>query len=490
MIARTGSRKLMWDRGLRRGDHVAILMENHLAYFDVVWAAMRSGLYLTTVNRYLTGEEADYIVDNSESQVLVTSRRAGRRGRRDQAPRPAVHDLPDGREPSAGSARGNPSHEESRRGRLRGFRRGDQSLPGRGGWRRSLPGLSCCTAPARPGARKASYVPCRSSRSRTTNPAIAGLLRLLWAVDENTVYLSPAPLYHSAPIGFCQGMQAVGGTVVMMHRFDPVQALGAIEKYRVTHSQWVPTMFTRMLKLPEEERTGFDLSSHKVAIHAAAPCPPAVKHEMLDWWGPILYEYYAGTELNGFTHCGPEEWLAHPGTVGKALLGVIHICDEDGAELPAGEPGIVYFEMPALPFEYLKDPGKTKDAQHPDHANWTALGRRRLSGRRGLPVPDRPRHVHDHLRRREHLPAGNRRRDGDAPESGGCGGHWRPQPRDGRGSEGGRATSGRGDAGRRVGGRASRLRARAHRALQVPEERGLPRRAAEIADGENSTRGC
>ena len=132
-------------------------------------------------------------------------------------------------------------------------------------------------------------------------------------------------------------------------------------------------MFSRMLKLPAEDRLGFDLSSHQVAIHAAAPCPEAVKRQMLDWWGPILYEYYAGTEFNGITHATPEDWLAHPGTVGKSLVGIIHICDEAGTELPVGEAGLVYFEMPQTPFEYYKDSAKTRSAQHPEHPNWTAL---------------------------------------------------------------------------------------------------------------------
>ena len=159
-----------------------------------------------------------------------------------------------------------------------------------------------------------------------------------------------------------------------MPRFDAVGVLRAIEEHRVTHSQWVPTMFSRMLKLPDEDRLGFDLSSHKVAIHAAAPCPQAVKRQMMDWWGPILYEYYAGTEFNGITHATPQDWLAHPGTVGKSLVGIIHICDEDGSELPVGEAGLIYFEMPQLPFEYYKDSAKTRSAQHPEHSNWTALG--------------------------------------------------------------------------------------------------------------------
>jgi fatty-acyl-CoA synthase len=203
---------------------------------------------------------------------------------------------------------------------------------------------------------------------------VGALQKALWGFDENTVYLSPAPLYHSAPIGFTTATLALGGTVVMMPRFDETGALQALQDYRVTHSQWVPTMFTRMLKLPEQERTGYDLSSHRVAIHAAAPCPAGIKQQMFDWWGPILYEYYGGTELNGLTHCGPQEWLSHPGTVGKPVLGTLHICDEQGRELPAGEPGIVYFEMPQLPFRYHNDDAKTKDAQHPEHPNWSALG--------------------------------------------------------------------------------------------------------------------
>jgi fatty-acyl-CoA synthase len=203
---------------------------------------------------------------------------------------------------------------------------------------------------------------------------VAMLERVLWGFDQNTVYLSPAPLYHSAPLGFTMGVQALGGTVVMMPRFDEVKALEAIERHRVTHSQWVPTMFTRMLKLPEDVRRKFDLSSQKVAIHAAAPCPRQIKQQMFDWWGPILYEYYGGTELNGLTHVRPEEWLLHPGTVGKAIFGKLHICDESGEELPTGEPGLIYFELPAMPFEYLKDPEKTRSAQHPRHPNWSALG--------------------------------------------------------------------------------------------------------------------
>ena len=350
--------QLMYARGLRRGDHVSIFMENNLAFFDVLWAAFRSGLYFTTVNRYLTGEEAGYIVENSESKVLVASKRLAETAAEipGHAPNCETWLMTDGAvegfedfEAAIAAHPAEPLTEEPA-GSFMLYSSGTTGRPK--GILRPLPEAAISDDPG----------------------PVSGLQQALWGFDENAVYLSPAPLYHSAPIGFCQAVQGLGGTVVMLRRFDPVEALKAIEEHRVTHSQWVPTMFTRMLKLSEAERGGFDLSSHKVAIHAAAPCPKEVKRQMFDWWGPIIYEYYGGTELNGFTHCGPQEWLAHPGTVGKSLLGTIHICDEDGAELPNFEPGIVYFELPEMPFEYLKDPEKTKDVQHPQHANWSALG--------------------------------------------------------------------------------------------------------------------
>jgi fatty-acyl-CoA synthase len=195
-----------------------------------------------------------------------------------------------------------------------------------------------------------------------------------YGFDEHSIYLSPAPLYHAAPFGYCMRTLALGGTVVMMERFDPEASLANIERWRITHSQWVPTMFVRMLKLPAPVREAYDLGSHRCAIHAAAPCPVEIKKQMMDWWGPILWEYYAGTERNGSTVISPEEWLAHPGSVGRARSGVIHICDESGAELPAGESGLIYFEQPARPFVYHNAPDKTAESGHPQHENWTALG--------------------------------------------------------------------------------------------------------------------
>jgi fatty-acyl-CoA synthase len=353
--------RLLWAEGLRRGDHLAVFLENHLRYFEVAWAALRSGLYLTTVNRYLTAPEAGYIVDDCGAHVLISSRavHTAAAGIPERAPGCRRFLVVDG--PPAGAAECFESYEaalaqhepeplaEEPLGEFMLYSSGTTGRPK--GIARPLPDRSV-------------------SRGLAMNP----VLKRLFRVETDSVYLSPAPMYHSAPLGFCTSMQSLGGTVVMMERFDPRDALGALERYAVTHSQWVPTMFSRMLKLPEEERAGFDLSAHRVAIHAAAPCPRKVKEQMFAWWGPILHEYYGGTELNGLTYVGPEDWLAHPGTVGRAVMGTIRICDETGKELPPGEAGLVYFERDQAPFAYHNDAEKTRSAQHPKHPAWTALG--------------------------------------------------------------------------------------------------------------------
>jgi long-chain acyl-CoA synthetase len=189
--------------------------------------------------------------------------------------------------------------------------------------------------------------------------------------DGSMVYLSPAPLYHAAPIGWCTTAQRLGGTVVVMEKFDPEHALETIEKYKITDSQWVPTHFVRMLKLDPEVRTRYDLSSHQRALHAAAPCPVPIKREMIDWWGPIINEYYAGSEGVGMTLIKAEDWLTHPGSVGKAIHGTLHVCDAEGEEVPAGQDGLLYFENDLIP-TYHNDPEKTREAMHPK--GWMTLG--------------------------------------------------------------------------------------------------------------------
>jgi long-chain acyl-CoA synthetase len=202
-------------------------------------------------------------------------------------------------------------------------------------------------------------------------PPMVDLVRALYGMGRDTVYLSPAPLYHAAPLRFCMTVMRLGGSVVVMERFDALELLRAIERHRVTHVQLVPTMFVRLLKLPPEQRTAHDLSSLRCAIHAAAPCPIPVKEGMIDWWGPIVWEYYAGTEGNGMTAVDSHAWLARKGTVGKAIMGQVKICGPDGEELPAGETGTVYFAG-GRPFEYHNDADRTAASRNAH--GWSTLG--------------------------------------------------------------------------------------------------------------------
>ncbi len=165
--------------------------------------------------------------------------------------------------------------------------------------------------------------------------------------------------------------QAAGATTVMMQAFDAEQALECIQRYGVTHAQFVPTMFVKMLRLPKATRTRFDLTSLKRVVHAAAPCPPAIKHQMIEWWGPIVDEYYGSSEGAGISFIRAQEWLDHPGSVGKPMLGVPHILDESGIELPAGDVGEIYYEG-GYPFEYLNDETKTAASRSPQ--GWVTVG--------------------------------------------------------------------------------------------------------------------
>ncbi len=196
-------------------------------------------------------------------------------------------------------------------------------------------------------------------------PATRAIFANQYRYGPEMVYLSPAPMYHAAPLAFSIAVHRVGGTLVVMERFDAEACLASIEQYRVSHSQFVPTMFVRMLKLSEHERLAHDVSSLGVAVHAAAPCPVKVKQQMIDWWGPILMEYYAGSEGNGSTFITSEEWLEHPGSVGRARRGTVQICDDDGNELETGNIGTVYFSGGGQ-YEYYKDPAKTAAAALPD----------------------------------------------------------------------------------------------------------------------------
>ncbi|MFG1866054.1 acyl-CoA synthetase [Microbispora bryophytorum] len=347
---------LLRAAGLKPGDHIAFMLENHPLFLVIAWAAHRSGLYYTAISSRLQADELTYIVDNCGARVFISSAKlAGVASAVTEAtPGVELRLMVDGLAP------GFASYEEAVAGRpvtpLDDECQGADMLYSSG-------------TTGRPKGVKPPL-----SRAPLEAPgALVQLIQFLFAPSADSVYLSPAPLYHAAPLRFSMSFQRLGATVVVMERFDPEEALALVERHRVTHAQWVPTMFVKMLKLPEEVRRRYDLSSLGCAVHAAAPCPVEVKERMMEWWGPIVHEYYAGTEGNCFLYAGPEDWLAHKGTVGRPLLGVTHVLDDDGAELPPGEHGTVYFSD-GPKFEYHGDPGKTASVQDPRGRGWTTLG--------------------------------------------------------------------------------------------------------------------
>jgi fatty-acyl-CoA synthase len=335
--------------GLREGDHVAVFLENHPRYMEVVWAGLRSGLYVTAINSFLTAPEVAYVLNDCEAEAVVTSR-AKRdlvtRLEGDEAiPRVRSRLMIDGPAPGWDDYDAVLSGESTERlereilGTTMLYSSGTTGRPK--GIKRALTGM-----------HPADYDQPRA-------------LAALYGYNENMTYLSPAPMYHAAPLAFVNATLCWGGTVVMMEKFDAAHSLSLIEKHAVTHSQWVPTMFSRMLKLPEEDRLAHDLSSHECAIHAAAPCPVPVKRAMIEWWGPILHEYYAGSEGNGSTGINSHEWLKKPGSVGRIRVGQLHVVDEEGNDLPPGEEGTIYFSGAGLPFEYHNAPEKTHGSRLP-----------------------------------------------------------------------------------------------------------------------------
>jgi fatty-acyl-CoA synthase/long-chain acyl-CoA synthetase len=341
--------------GLKAGDHIALLMENRLAFMEICWAAQRSGLYYTAISRYLTQDEIAYIVKDCGAKVFITSPKCA-----DQV---------------KGLVKGEPGEPL--------FFMMDEPLPGFRSWDKEA-----IVQPVSPIADEIAgydmlYSSGTTGRPKGIKKEFEGkpidspnlFLRMLCAnmcgMGSDSIYLSPAPLYHAAPLRFNMMATILGGTSIIMESFDAEEFLRQVEKHGITQSQLVPTMFVRMLKLPEEVRRRYDISSLKGAIHAAAPCPTDVKARMIDWWGPILIEYYAGSEGNGVTVCTSEQWLTHRGSVGRAVVGKIKILDENDQEVPTGEIGTVYFaDAPA--FSYHNDPEKTKRAYNA--RGWSTLG--------------------------------------------------------------------------------------------------------------------
>ena len=345
------------DAGLRKGDVVAMISDNAPQAYEVYWAALRSGLYITAVNHHLSPAEAAYVVDDCGARAMVVS----------AAKADLVAGMQDLVDVPVRLAFGG-------------------AVPGCASYDEALAAASTEPLPEQPhgddflyssgttGRPKGIKLPLPEIAVDEPGYSYAMIFGPLCGFDQDTVYLSPAPVYHAAPLRFTGVVQALGGTVVLMQRFDAEGFLRAVQDHRVTHTQVVPTMFVRLLKLPEEVRNGYDLSSLRFVVHAAAPCPVEVKRRMIEWLGPVVHEYYASTEANGGTYIGPEEWLAHPGTVGKPLMATPRICGPDGAELPAGEVGTIYFESENEPFSYHGDAERTAATRHPEHPLWSTVG--------------------------------------------------------------------------------------------------------------------
>jgi len=348
---------LLREHGLQRGDRVAVFMENHLEYMAVVWAALRAGLYAVPINRYFNLDELVYVLDDCGAKAVFASfSQSATAGQiADQVPACGLRVMVGGCVPGwqpyealveqQGSASlldesmgATMSYTSGTTGRPKGVLRPLQDGPAALQW---------------PGWHETGG---------------------LYGFDASTVYLSPAPFYHAAPMRFARATHMAGGTLVFMEKFDAELSLQLIERYRVTHSQWVPTMFVRMLKLDDAVRSRYDLSSQRVAIHAAAPCPVDVKRRMIDWWGPIIDEYYGSSDGNGITSISCQEWLDHPGSVGRARPEQVKICAEDGTEQPPGVPGLIYLVGYGPLPQYLNDPVKTKAARHAQHDNWITGG--------------------------------------------------------------------------------------------------------------------
>jgi long-chain acyl-CoA synthetase len=340
--------------GLMPGDHLALMLENHPRYFEICWAAQRSGLIFTALSSRLSVGEAAYIITDCQAKLFITSRAMAEVAAQLLSPTQglahrfmldAVAPGYEALEPAAAAQPTHPVAQETAGGDM----------------------LYSSGTTGRP---KGVFVPPESTSIGFVN-SLTKVCMGPWGVGEGTRYLSPGPLYHAAPLRFCMRVMALGGTVMVMEQFDAEQFLACIERFTITHTQVVPTMFVRALKLDAATRAAYRHDSLQCVIHAAAPCPVPVKEQMIEWWGPVIWEYYAGTEGMGMTLCNSAQWLAHKGTVGKSVVGQARICGEEGQELPVGEVGAVYFSD-GRHYEYHNDPEKTAGAKNA--LGWTSLG--------------------------------------------------------------------------------------------------------------------
>lgn len=344
--------QLFRARRLQPEARVAFFLTNTPYYFALLWGAQRAGLRFVAVSSQLTAQEVDYILTDSGAELLV-----------------AGADLA-----SVATALEVPCARFSLGGAIAGFSSWEDAVD-------AMPATPIADETAGAAMLYSSGTTGRPKGIRHATPpdpaidAVTPLTMLaqgFFGLGPDSIYLSTAPLYHAAPLGWTMALHKLGGTVVLMRKFDPEAALAFIEQYKCNSGQFVPTHFVRMLKLPDKTRAKYDVSSIKVAIHAAAPCPVPVKRAMIDWWGPVIDEYYAGTEGNGFAAIKAAQWLERAGSVGRNMgEATLHICDEVGNELPPRSEGTVYFQGPR-PFEYHNDAERT--AQTRNKHGWTTLG--------------------------------------------------------------------------------------------------------------------
>ncbi len=354
--------QLLRALGLKPGDRLGVMMRNSPEFAAVYWGATRSGLFVTLLSTHLKPAEVAYILGDSEAKVLVLSASLG------ETPHALAAD-PAGLIPGVAHI----------------FYAGGEAIPGAASLSAAMAAM-----PVTPVADEISGFHLIYSSGTTGRPKGIRMPFTPGPIDEFNqsegkpmfyepfkplVAFNAGPLYHGAPLSGMIASHRLGGTFVTLRKFSAEAALSAMQEWKVNTAQFVPTMFVRMLALPDKVRLGFDFSELKLAVHAAAPCPVEIKRRMIDWWGPIIYEYYGSTEGVGGTGIASEEWLKKPGSVGRAGLGIIHICDDDGQELPAGESGAIYFEtVEGRTIHYLNDAEKTRKASHPDHPNWYAVG--------------------------------------------------------------------------------------------------------------------
>ena len=347
--------QLLRSVGLQPGDHIALCLENHDRYLEILWGCHFAGLVYTAASSRLTSQELSYIINDCGAKAFITSKYKADQAAEILPSTPNVglrlmlDGVIDGYESYESAVEAQPAEALTER----------------------IAGFDMLYSSGTTGQPKGITKPFLGQPLDDTPMAVAPMLGMLFGFTDASVYLSPAPMYHAAPLRFTMAAQSVGSTAVVMEHFDPEQFLEAVATHNVTHSQVVPTMFVRLLKLDPAIRGRYDVSSLQAVIHAAAPCPIPVKKQMIEWFGPIIHEYYAGTEGNGFVYCNSDMWLAHEGTVGMPIGCTLHIVGDDGEEMPKYESGTIYFEGGAE-FQYHNDPEKTKGSRHPK--GWSTLG--------------------------------------------------------------------------------------------------------------------